>query len=74
MGNLGVDFRGCVGFWVKIKGEGFRLQGLGEIGKIKTFENVRKRLKTFENIRKRSKNGVKRAKICKNLCTLTDTN
>jgi len=48
-------FRGDIGFWGKNGGWWANLQGLGKIGKKKTFENVQKRSKTFENIQKYSK-------------------
>jgi len=55
-GKLGVNFGGHVGFWVKNEDQGVNLQGLGRIGRKKTFKNVRKRSKIFENIQKYSKN------------------
>jgi len=54
-GKLGVNFGGHVGFWVKNKDHGVNLQGLGRMGKIKTFKNVRKRSKIFKNVQKYSK-------------------
>ena len=36
----GVIFRGDVGFWGKIEGEGVGLRRLGKIDKIETIENV----------------------------------
>ena len=46
-----------VGFWTENGVWCVKVQGLGEIGKVKTFKNVRKRLKTC----------VKRSKIFKKL-------
>jgi hypothetical protein len=45
---------GLRGFWAKNGGCGVNLQGLGKIGKKKTFKNVRKRSKIFKNIQKYS--------------------
>jgi len=36
---LGVNFGVGVGFWVKNKDEGVKVQRLGKMGKIQTFEN-----------------------------------
>ena len=65
-GKFGDDFGSNRGFRAKNGGWGVRLWGLGKIGKVKTFENVRKRLKIFENIQKYSKNDAKRSKIFEN--------
>jgi len=48
MGFGGCFLEGDVGFWGKNGGWFVKLQGLGKIGKEKTFENIRKRLKIFE--------------------------
>jgi hypothetical protein len=62
-GKFGDDFGSNRGFWAKIDGCGVRLWVLGKIGKVKTFENVRKRLKIFENIQKHSNFEWKHSKI-----------
>jgi hypothetical protein len=67
LGFFEVIFQGDVGFWGKNGAWWVNLQGLGRIGKKKTFENVRKRSKTFKNIQKYSKNDGKRSKIFKNI-------
>ena len=43
------------------------MRWFGKIGKVETFENIRKHSKTFENIRKNSENDVKRLKIFENI-------
>ena len=62
MGFWGLFLWGDVGFWVKNGAWQVNLQGLGKIGKAKTFKNVRKRLKTC----------VKRSKIFKNVRVLNE--
>ena len=47
---MGVIFRGDVGFWGKNGAWRVNLQGLGKIGKKKTFENVRKYSKIFNEL------------------------
>jgi len=46
---------GDIGFWGKNGVWWVNLQGLGKLGKKKTFKNVRKRSKIFENVQKYSK-------------------
>jgi hypothetical protein len=62
---LGVNFGGHLGFWVKNKDQGVNLQGLGRIGREKTFKNVQKYSKTFKNIQILSRNVQKYSKIFK---------
>ena len=66
-GKFGDDFGSNHGFWAKIGGWGVRLWVLGKIGKVKTFENVRKRSKIFENIQKHSNFEWKHSKIFENI-------
>ena len=60
---LGLD----VGYCAKNGGRRVSLQGLGKIGKARTFENVRKTHKIVEKLRKFAKNDVKRSKIFENV-------
>jgi len=48
-------FWGDVGFWGRNGVWWVNMQGLGKMGKKKTFKNVQKRSKTFKNVQKRSK-------------------
>jgi hypothetical protein len=65
--KFGDDFGSNRGFWSKNGGWRVSLWDLGKIGKVETFENVRKHSKTFKNIQKYSNFEWKRLKIFENL-------